>query len=99
TLGKLAFNIFEPVTLPVRIVAIKNTFGDRPEAADPAYESPYIISTRWVARDGSGLRGRVEIAGTCWEDPFIPERFLVRFSKGSMEPDEGQDLDAWRKVI
>ncbi|CAN0167264.1 unnamed protein product, partial [Ectocarpus fasciculatus] len=99
TLGNLAFNIFEPVTLPVRIVAMINTFGDRPEAADPAYESPYNISTRWVARDGSGLRGRVEIAGTCWEDPSIPERFLVRFSKGSVEPDEGQDLDAWRKVI
>ncbi|CAN0543851.1 unnamed protein product, partial [Ectocarpus sp. 12 AP-2014] len=99
TLGRLVFNIFEPVNLPVLIVSIKNIIGDRPENADPAYESNYAISTRWVARDGSGLRGRVEISGTCWEDPSIPERVLVRFSKGSIEPDEGQDLDAWRKVI
>ncbi|CBJ26440.1 conserved unknown protein [Ectocarpus siliculosus] len=99
TLGRLVFNIFEPVNLPVLIVAIKNTIGDRPENADPAYESNYVISTRWVARDGSGLRGRVEISGTCWEDPSMPERVLVRFTKGSIEPDEGQDLDAWRKVI
>ncbi|CAB1104877.1 unnamed protein product [Ectocarpus sp. CCAP 1310/34] len=43
---------------------MKNTCGDRPEPADPAYESPYDISTHWVARDGNGLRGRVEIAET-----------------------------------
>lgn len=78
TLGRLVFNIFEPVNLPVLITEIRNTIGPRAEGAEPADTSFYNICTRWVARDGSGLKGQTEIAGECWEDPSKPERIMVR---------------------
>lgn len=78
TLGRLVFNIFEPVKLPVLITDTINTVGPREENANPADESLYKLSIRWVARDGSGLKGVVEVGGSCWEDPSKPERLLVR---------------------
>eukprot|EP00752_Nemacystus_decipiens_P003854 g3546.t1 len=99
TLGRLGFNIFEPVTLPVLITEIRNTIGPRAEGSQPADLSFYNICTRWVARDGSGLKGQTEISGECWEDPSKPTQMLIRFSKGVVKPDETQDLEAWRKVI
>lgn len=99
TLGRLLFNIFEPVGLPVLLTEIQNVIGPRPENADPTDESAYKICTRWVSRDGSGLKGRTELEGLCSEDPSNPNRILVVLNKGSIRPDEGQELESWSEVI
>ncbi|CAM9223735.1 unnamed protein product [Scytosiphon promiscuus] len=96
TLGRLVFNIFEPVGLPVLLTDIQNVIGPRPENTQP---TSYSICTRWVSRDGSGLRGRTEISGLCWEDSSDPNRILVMFDKGYVRPDEGQELESWSKVM
>lgn len=31
--------------------------------------------------------------------PTFPRRPQLNFSKGTLKPDEGQDLEAWRKVV
>lgn len=103
TLGRLAFNIFEPVSLPVRIVKIINSARPRdPFAAssDVAENwNPYDLTTHFCSRDGSELRGKVVLKGSCTTDPEDPKRLLVRFSSSVIEPEDVQDLKAWRSVI
>lgn len=99
TLGRLVFNIFEPVKMPVLITSVENNLGRRPENASPTDESSYELITHFVARDGSGLRGIIAIKGGVAEDPSDPNRLVVKFSTGSIEPDDGQDLDSWSNVI
>ena len=102
TLGRLSFDIFEPTSLPIRIVEIVNPVGgaDSTDTSDDGGRNPlYSITTRFCARDGSGLRGKVAIKGSCTSDPQNPQRVLIRFSSGTIEPDDGQDLDAWSKTI
>lgn len=77
SLGRLAFNIFEPVELPVLITEFRNNIGPRPEGAEPTDVSSYDLDTRWVARDGSGLKGLLEIEGECWQDPSKPEKQIM----------------------
>ncbi|CAN0528247.1 unnamed protein product, partial [Scytosiphon promiscuus] len=99
TLGRLVFDIFEPVKMPVRITSIENNLGSRPVGASPSDESPYETVTHFVARDGSGLRGIVVAKGTVAEDPSDPKRLVVKFTAGTIEPEGDQDLDSWSKVI
>ena len=99
TLGRLAFNIFEPVKMPILITSIENNLGPRPEDASSVDESPYEIVTHFVARDGSGLRGVTAIKGVVAEDPSDSKRLVIKFSTGTIEPEDGQDLDSWNKVI
>lgn len=99
TLGRLAFDIFEPVKLTVLITSIENYIGPELKSRVSASDSNYAIRTRWVARDGSGLKGRMSIEGTFMADPADPNRMVVRFSRGVVEPDDGQDLAAWCDVM
>ncbi|CAN0334937.1 unnamed protein product, partial [Hapterophycus canaliculatus] len=99
TLGRLVFNIFEPVDLPILLTDIGNYIHPRPENAEPTDQSEYKILTSWVARDGSGLKGQVDIVGLCSEDPSDPNRIKLLFNKGCIRPGEGQDLETWSKVI
>ena len=99
TLGRLVFNIFEPVKMPVLITSIENTLGQRPEKASSTDESSYQIKTHFSARDESGIRGITSLDGVIAEDPSDPTRLVIKFLKGSIEPEEGQDLDSWSKVI
>ncbi|CAM9888583.1 unnamed protein product, partial [Laminaria digitata] len=99
SLGRLVFNIFEPVKMPILITSIENNLGPRPEGASSSDESFYEIITHFVARDGSGLRGITAIKGVVAEDPSDPNRLVIKFSEGTIEPEDGQDLDAWSKVI
>lgn len=39
------------------------------------------------------------IKGLCETDSKNPQRLLVRFCSGRIEPGDSQDLEAWRKVI
>lgn len=73
----MAFNIFEPVDLPVLITDTFQTIAPREKNAQPEDKTFYNICSRWVARDGSGLTGRVEVAGSCWEHPSKPDRLVV----------------------
>lgn len=99
TLGRLVFNIFEPVKMPVLITAIDNITGPRPEGASSTDECPYQVISHFVARDGSGLRGVSSVKGTLASHRSDPKRMVVQFSEGTIEPDDGQDLDSWSKVI
>lgn len=103
TLGRLAFDIFEPVSLPVRIVKITNSARPRdPSAAssDGAESwNPYDLTTHFCSRNGSELRGKVVLKGSCTTDPEDSKRLMVRFSSSTIEPENGQDLKAWRSVI
>lgn len=99
TLGRLAFDIFEPVKLPVLITSIENYVGPELNSPVSTSDSNYATRTRWVARDGSGLKGRVSMEGTCMVDPADPNRMDIRFSRGVIEPDDEQDLAAWCDVI
>lgn len=99
SLGRLVFNIFEPVEMPILITSIENNLGPRPEDASSAYESPYEIATHFVARDGCGLRGISTLKGVVAEDPSDSKRLVIKFSMGTIEPEDGQDLDSWSEVI
>lgn len=99
TLGRLVFDIFEPVKMPVLITSIENNLGPRPAGASSADESAYETVTHFVARDGSGLRGIVVTKGIVAEDPSDPKCLVVKFTVGTIEPKGDQDLDSWSKVI
>ncbi|CAM9667944.1 unnamed protein product, partial [Choristocarpus tenellus] len=123
TLGRLAFNIFEPIDLPILITSIGNKVGteeihtsatesstaspsgerrgDAPSAGSLASAGThtYSICTNFVTRDEKALRGRLILEGSCEEHPKRSDRLNVRFLSGYIEPDDGQDLDAWCAVI
>lgn len=103
TLGRLSFNIFEPTEVPVLLTSV-TTFMRLP-SAQAAAESPdaddanYGIASNFVTRDGSELRGRVVLLARCTEDSSEADRMQIQFLRTKLEPDESQDLDAWRAVI
>lgn len=59
----------------------------------------YIIMTRFVTADESGLKGRMTINGRVEQDAKKNERLNIVFTSGRIEPDDGQDLTTWRAVI
>lgn len=96
----MAFNVFEPVKLPVLITSIVNHIGPEPDSLGSTDgRHNYTIRTSWVARDGSGLRGNLSIEGTCVTNPADPSRLDIRFSGGTIKPAVGQDLTAWSNVV
>lgn len=101
SLGRLVFNIFQPVTMPVLLTSIENDIGVAPGSPGSidAEKTEYAIVTHWVSRDGTDLKGRTAIRGSCAEDPKDAGRINVSFSTGTIEPDDGQDLEEWKKII
>lgn len=62
-------------------------------------ENSYDAINHFCSLDGSGLRGKVVLKGSYTTDPKNSQRLLIRFFSGRIEPDDSQDLEAWRKVI
>lgn len=96
SLGRLAFNLFKPTNLPVRITSIINSIGPKPVTPGSGtlagVSTNYDLTTRWEAVNDSGLRGRLVLNGFCEENPERSDRMNVVFVSGRLEPDEGQDI-------
>ncbi|KAG5192920.1 hypothetical protein JKP88DRAFT_260815 [Tribonema minus] len=104
TLGRLAFNLFEPTKLPVSITHIVNTLEDVPaeRQGDRPGELTYDLVNSFVARSpesGVELRGEVAVSGVCWPDSKDANRLRVAFGAGELRPAQGQDLAEWEAVF
>ncbi|CAM9500575.1 unnamed protein product [Ascophyllum nodosum] len=110
TLGRLAFNMYRPVELPLLLRSTTNLVGPgRPSPTARGADAKingnppdYILTNRFSTREtttGPPLRGKSVLYGSCVSDPAHPQRLQVWFSSGVLEPEDDQDLDAWRGVI
>jgi hypothetical protein len=98
TLGRLAFNLFEPKNLPVTIVKTENILEKRPDLGDS--KMAYTIRTRFRSRTPENVvEGIICNNGICWPDEKNPERLGILFTDGSLQPADEQDTNSWKKVF
>jgi hypothetical protein len=95
TLGRLAFNMFQPRDLKVVINRVSQPV--LPIAKGKQRSHDIVVEFTTVSKDTPTLRGIVRNLGVC--QPEGDDKLRVQFTGGSLEPASGTDLAAWKQVF
>ena len=95
TLGRLAFQMFQPQNLPVQLTQV---FQEIHPIADGAQQTHNIVAHFQTARAGfTPVQGIVRNLGVC--QPSDDTTLQVQFTGGVLEPAPETDLEVWRQVL
>lgn len=95
TLGRLAFNMFQPTALKLMINRVSQPVWPVGEGNLRSHD--IVVDFTTVGEDGITLRGIVRNLGVC--EPSDDQTLQVRFTGGVLEPAEGTDRPAWQAVF
>ena len=95
TLGRLAFNLFQPTRLKVAIDRVLQPV--LPTENDQQRTHDIIVEFTTVEQDMPQLQGIVHNFGIC--QPTDEQTLLVRFTGGVLAPQHPEQLEQWRAVF
>lgn len=95
TLGRLAFNMFQPQDLKVVIHEVSQPV--LPISGGPQHTHDIVVTFSTLSSAFSPLQGRVRNLGVC--EPETDATIQVQFTGGTLEPVEGTDLSQWKQVF
>jgi len=95
TLGRLAFQMFQPQDLPVQLTQV---FQEILPIGDGAQQTHNIVAHFQTGRTGSpSVHGIIHNLGVC--QPSDDTTLEVQFTGGLLEPAADTDLEVWRQVF
>ena len=95
TLGRLAFNMFQPQDLQMKIDRVLQPVLPIPERSQHSHDIVVDFST--VEANASPLQGVVRNLGIC--EPISDDTIQVQFTGVSLTPQASSDLTAWRATF
>ena len=95
TLGRLAFNMFQPQDLQVKIDRVLQPVLPIPERSQRSHD--IITEFTLVETHAPPLQGMVKNLGVC--EPSTDDTLQVQFTGGLLTPKTGSDLLAWNKTF
>ena len=95
TLGRLAFNLFQPTHLKVIINCVKQPILKLEE--ENKFSHDIIVEFTVIDPDFPRLKGRVYNLGVC--SPATDDTVQVEFIGGKLSPQPEQDLKLWKQVF
>jgi hypothetical protein len=95
TLGRLAFNMFQPKALKVLIDQVSQPVF--PIAGSSQRTHDIVVEFTTLSHDFPPLRGIVRNLGVC--EPGSDTALQVQFTGGTLEPTAGTDLQAWHNMF
>lgn len=95
TLGRLAFNMFQPQTLSVQLTQVWQDI--QPLAAEHHYTHNIVVHFQTVRPGLPTVHGIVRNLGVC--QPADDTALQVQFTGGVLEPAPETDMSAWQQVF
>ncbi|WP_107669939.1 PAP/fibrillin family protein [Cyanothece sp. BG0011] len=95
TLGRLAFNMFQPTNLKVVIDCVKQPVILLDEEEKRSHD--IIVEFTVIDPNFPELKGLVHNLGICY--PATDETLQVEFTGGKLTPQADQDLSVWKQVF
>jgi len=95
TLGRLAFNMFQPKDLKVVVNQVSQPVF--PIAGSSQRTHDIVVEFTALSHDFPPLRGIVRNLGVC--EPGSDTALQVQFTGGTLEPAAGTDLQTWNDVF
>ncbi|MGK7960652.1 PAP/fibrillin family protein [Crocosphaera sp.] len=95
TLGRLAFNLFQPTDLKVIIDCVKQPILKLEE--ENRFSHDIIVEFTMIDPDFPRLKGQVYNLGVC--SPATDDTVQVEFIGGKLSPQPNQDLKLWKNVF
>ncbi|MEL4897003.1 PAP/fibrillin family protein [Crocosphaera sp. Alani8] len=95
TLGRLAFNMFEPTRLKLVIDCVRQPIIFLGEGKKWTYD--IVVEFTVIEEDFPNLKGIVCNKGLCY--PADDRTLEVEFTGGTLTPSSEQDLETWKKIF
>lgn len=95
TLGRLAFNMFQPAKLKIAIERVLQPITPIENGQNRTYD--IIVEFTTVDENIPTLKGIVHNLGVC--QPSDDRILQVQFTGGDLAPQNGNDLSAWKAVF
>lgn len=95
TLGRLAFNLFQPTSLKVAIARVLHPIVPVGKGQQRAYD--FIVEFTTADQNTPTLQGIVRNFGVC--EPTADNILQVQFTGGTLAPQEQTEMEVWQAVF
>lgn len=95
TLGRLAFNMFEPTDLPLVIDCVQQPVVPLGDGEKRTHD--IVVKFTLIDETLPPLKGIVRNLGICY--PIDDHILQVKFTGGILAPQEGEDLASWKQLF
>ncbi|MGK7880728.1 MAG: PAP/fibrillin family protein [Crocosphaera sp.] len=95
TLGRLAFNMFEPTSLKLVIDSVRQPVVLLGEGEKRTHD--IVVEFTIIEPNFPNLKGVVCNKGVCY--PADDNNLQVEFTGGTLTPTKSQDLETWKKIF